>query len=242
MGPVQMAAAVFALAGLLAVSGCGEKGAANNATASPAGRPSEAQERRSVDALLRAEQTMARMDDLTYRGTWEAPEGPDPFAGREVTTTLRVTADGRCEQVHETADGVRVTGRNIHGTMWMNRSDEYLTHMPPEYQEDSGLWGADDADPPEACDITSLSESLDLDTVEQVGRATVAGRVEYVATSAHPQPGSNGVVRFWITRGNNPLIGRIAGQFGWLHGSADLVSTNDGLKIPEPPRKLWVTY
>ena len=99
------------------------------------------------EALLSAEQHMAPLQDVTYRGTWEATDDAGLFAGHELTTTLRV-ADNGCEIVRETPDGLRMTTRIVDGTEWFNWSDEFLALLPPDRQEEwSGRWESDAADP-----------------------------------------------------------------------------------------------
>lgn len=75
-------------------------------------------------------------------------------------------------------------------------------------------------------------------------RTTIAGRAaqEYSAVAANPNPESDGVVRFWITTDDRPVVVQVAGDFASLTGPVTLVSTNDGLEIQRPPRRLWVQH
>lgn len=195
-------------------------------------------------ALLNAEENMASLQDVTYRGTWEATDEAGLFSGHELTTTLRV-ADSGCEIVRETPDGLRQTTRIVDGTEWFSWSDEFLALLSEDRQEQwSGRWESDAADPSNACDVRHLSDSLDLDTVEAVETTTIAGRPaqEYAATAAQPRNESDGEVRFWVTTDEDPVVVQIGGEYAGLRGAVTLESTNAGLIITRPPRRLWVQH
>lgn len=229
----------------MALTACAGQPTPTSAADIPSQGSSTSTDARPAEALLSVERSMTSWRDATFRGTWEASDESGFFSGHALTTTLRVTADGRCEVVRETADGLRQTKKNVDGTTWFNWSDEYLALLSTDRQEQwRGRWESDAADPIDACDVTHLSAALDLDTVEAMGSTTIAGRAaqEYSAVAANPNPESDGVVRFWITTDDRPVVVQVAGDFASLKGPVTLVSTTDGLEIPRPPRRLWVQH
>jgi hypothetical protein len=233
----RLAAGAVLMMALSACSGGTSNGDPRTTEPSPSeGAPSE--------ALLNAEENMASIQDVTYRGTWGATDEAGLFSGRELTTTLRV-ADSGCEVVRETPDGLRMTTRIVDGTEWFSWSDELLALLPEDRQEQwRERWEFGAAPPSDACDVRHLSDSLDLDTVELVESTTIAGRPaqEYAATAAQPRNDSNGEVQFWLTTDGEPVVVQIGGEYAGLRGPVTLASTNDGLVITRPPRRLWVQH
>lgn len=234
------ACAVIVLAG--SCGGGGENPEPKGAGGRRGGSGADASGSAATDHLTRAEQAMGTLDDYTFRGTTTLPvDASSPFAGEEIATTQHVAGDS-CETVISLDGVVQMTRRNIDGTTYQQLSPALLESSGLDASTQAqlnGRWTAAPGDPAANCDMTRLSESLDLDSIHKVGPAKLRGRdaIEYVAAAKTDDRVS---VRIWIATGDEPLVLRISGGMGGVDLDQTLVSFNDGLAIKPPTPDLIV--